>query len=452
MPLQKWVYLLKFSKFQQLVLTNKEFSMHKKISLFVLLLLIIIAFTRQSYAVEFNLGSSVEVGGITIDDQPYTRFVITPDITLNIDVQLTLQLLFDFDKDFKLREGLYSTWKDVINRIKLFRIGDMGEKFYFKIGVFENFSIGHGTIMYKFSNNVFAPTLIMQGLFLYLDTGDVGLEYFTENILDLDIHIARFFARPFKSIDYFFLKDLVLGFTFSADLDNRDPTQTGTASIGFKDDEVSEDDLFIRGTDMEIPFEFWIFKWTFYASYNYINNRGSGMSIGISGQFFEYIDWKIDVNRFSDRYKAPYFDSYYMTQRATKYSTFTNTQNQSSYTGIKLSTWKSFKVVKEDDIYVNLSLSWNEGERVRGDIKLKISPNLMGKIFEFNMEYSRMEVNNLSDLFSIHGLYSIAKISLKFIPSENSSVELVYQKGFSKDESGNITGQESTSLQSSTKF
>ena len=75
--------------------------------------------------------------------------------------------------------------------------------------------------MRQFSNNTYAPSLWMQGLYCNLSFGPFGLDYFTENVLDLDIHISRVSVKPFFKLKIPYLKEVIIGFTAAKDDDNK---------------------------------------------------------------------------------------------------------------------------------------------------------------------------------------------------------------------------------------
>ena len=165
--------------------------MFKKNIFFIILFLFLI--NKSAFGSEINFGA--EVATVAIDEVSYTRFIFFPQFK-HKNFELEMKINMDFDKKFKLRDGEWETWQAVVNKLKKISYGKVGDKLLVTIGGFDKISIGHGTILHQFSNNAYAPTIQMQGLYFNLDTDFFGIEYFTENILDLDIHVARFFVKP----------------------------------------------------------------------------------------------------------------------------------------------------------------------------------------------------------------------------------------------------------------
>ena len=421
----------------------------RQIRLLLSFSLLFVLLNHTATAAEISVETSIEAGSITINEVSYSRLALTP--TLAIDEHWLFALMFnlDFDLHFGFRKGQWDTWQSWINKIKLIRYGRPGDDFYLRIGTFPDISIGYGAIMRNFANNVFEPATIIQGGFFNWNLGQFTVEYFTENILDADIHITRFSTTVFKW-DNFFMKELILGGTIATDVDDQDPYKSGQDQLIYTDNKNSEKQLMIYGLDMEIPFDIWLVRWTLYASFNQIQNKGNGFSLGMSGQALGLLNWKLEYKRFSKEYLSPYFDKFYLTQRKERYSSLTNQTTDNN--GILISIWRSFNISETDDLSFMLTYQRNQGEHPKIDISVKIKPPLLLKKFEIAFDYSRNDVSRFSELFKVDELKTMIKLNFKFILNESSSLELSYNKSFLKDDDGNPQGQESTTLQGTMKL
>ena len=411
--------------------------------------------SSSSSSSPFSFGATV--GAANINGVTYTQIILNPDLNFG-KFGIGLDVNLEFDQEGKIRAGEWDSWQAVVNKIRYIRFGNKGEKFFFKVGNLNDVSVGHGTIMNGFSNNIYYPDTRMLGIQFDIDFKWFGFESFTENFLDYDILAGRFYIRPLKILKSKIpiIKNLEIGFTYAKDFDNLNPYANATNQkdkYKYSDDSASSDEIYVYGIDAAIPLpNLGIISWTVFADYNWINKMGEGFTAGVMGKLLGFINFRAEYNRLGKNYVNNYFDYFYLAERADKYTSLTN--QTKAYNGWKLAVWKNFKIKEQDDLTVLLSVEDQDGDGIkpRMTFQLHVDRKLLFNKLEFDLIYVKQNISSFKNAFVIEDEYSLITMKTGYMIAENVMLSVTYVKSFAYDDNGVLVGQESTSVQTELKF
>jgi len=389
-----------------------------------------------------------EIAAITIDGETYSQIIMKPEINLK-KFGLGLDLNFEIDKDGNIREGEWDSWQAVVNKIRYLRLGELGSKFFFKIGNLESVSIGHGTIMGGFSNNIFFPDIRMLGIRLNLDFGLFGFESFVDNFLDYDIFAGRVYIKPLRKSGIPILKRIALGASAAIDLDNQNPLVTGKNKYEYADASNSTNDLYVYGLDIDLPMpSLGILTWTFFADYVTINRQGSGLTTGFAGKLIWLFDWKLEYMRYGKNFVGPFFDQLYLAERSTKYSSLDAITE--AYNGWKLTIWKNFSLTAPNDLTVSLEYKADENDDPSIHFLLHVDQKLLFDKVSLDLDYTRTDIATFKDVFKIEDLNAVITLKLGYVVAEGVMMSVTHTRSFQDDGTGTLKTLDSTSI--STEF
>lgn len=206
-----------------------------------------------------------QIGTITIDGDTWSKAVIMPQFDFG-KLKLGLYLPFVYKDDLFDRNQWYTPegndewsfgadqdWEgeplvalqdfmvDLSLKIQYLQWGEQRDPFYLKLGNLHNMTIGHGTIMKNFANDLDFPAVRRVGINMGIDGEKSGFEAVVNDIARPEIFGGRFYVRP--------IGKFALGVTSIVDIDplsqadSTDPTLTAIDSMSF----------YSLGADMELP-------------------------------------------------------------------------------------------------------------------------------------------------------------------------------------------------------
>ncbi len=440
---------------------------NRKIFMGVILVLLtsfsLIGATNTSSISTNTSGSSIDESGsaftlnlvlaaATIDGETFTQIIMKPEINLK-KFGMGFDLNFEMDADGNIREGEWDSWQAVVNKIRYLRLGELGSKFFFKVGNINSVSIGHGTIMGGFSNNIFFPDIRMLGIRLNLDFGLFGFESFVDNFLDYDIFAGRVYIKPLRKSRIPIFKRIAIGFSAAIDLDNQNPLVTGKNKYEYADDDTSQSDLYIYGVDIDLPLpSLGVLTWTFFADYVTINNKGAGMTTGFAGKLIWLFDWKLEYMRYGKKFVGPFFDQLYLLDRKDKYTELDLITE--AYNGWQLTIWKNFSLTAPNDLTVSLQYKAEENNDPSMHFTLHVDRKLLFNKVEFDLDYTRTEISSFAKVFKIEDLNAIITLKLGYMIAENLMMSVTHIRSFKDDGTGTGTleAMNSTSIETEIKF
>lgn len=199
----------------------------------------------------FSLGDllSFEVGSITIDSETYAKAIIQSKIEIGkFRIGLFLPIIYQADifnpQDWYRPQGnnewsfgtdqrdTLSVAKDLVTdialKIKFLEFGNQGyDPFFLKFGNLDTLSLGHGSLMRNYSNNLEFPVVRKLGFSTGLQTKKFAFETVVDNVVQPQVVGSRIgLGNAFG-----------IGFTGISDLDaacdwNRDPIENPRLNYG----------------------------------------------------------------------------------------------------------------------------------------------------------------------------------------------------------------------------
>jgi hypothetical protein len=247
--------------------------------------------------------------GITwIDGTSYTTFSLTPDFTFGkIGVGLNIELLFNNSDGFKFRDTGWNEGAGVLRAIRYARYGWKGDPFYLRLGTLDAATLGHGSLMWYYSNGSSYDDRKL-GFEFDIDFGAIGFESVASNILSVEIYGGRLYYRPLMTSQIPVFEDLEFGASFVTD---RDPDNLND----------TEDDVLAWSLDVGFPvLKSDCFTTTVYFDFAKFDGFGSGQVVGLDFGFPEMASWfslaaKIERRFLGDQFLPNYFNTLYELER-----------------------------------------------------------------------------------------------------------------------------------------
>ncbi len=211
-----------------------------------------------------------EIGTITISGDTWSKAVIMPRFEVGkLKVGLYLPFVYkddvfdhdqwyapegndewsfgtDYDWQAEPWEALQDTLTDLSLKIRYLEWGEQRDPFFLKLGNLHNMTVGHGTIMKNFANDLDFPAVRRVGVNLGIDGKKSGFEGVVNDVAKPEIFGGRIYFRP--------IGKFAIGFTSIVDIDplskaNTDATDPDTEDIRALDSMS----FYALGADMELP-------------------------------------------------------------------------------------------------------------------------------------------------------------------------------------------------------
>jgi len=314
----------------------------------------------------FDMGGGV--GAVMMGDQTYTQIRLMPEISFGkFGMGLDIDMLIDSEGN--IREEDWDDFEDYINKIYYIRYGQRGDTFYGRFGGFPTYTLGHGLLMYNYSNMLQYPEVRQLGLQLggRLPVMEMELEAFSSDVTKNEILAGRVTISPFLETNVPLFKNIKFGGSVVTDRDQYggltddviasipidtdgdgfydgndsdpdgdnllDPDQLDGLSeeqlqaledAGLLDDfedlaelDLDEDGLTSFSIDYELPLvNTTLFKLSHYAEAAQIVDHNMGFIFpGFYSQFLIF-HLNVEYRFFQDDFTPSYFDNLYDQQRA----------------------------------------------------------------------------------------------------------------------------------------
>lgn len=245
------------------------------------------------------------LGLTTIDGKVYYRVQLAPDLSLGkFGVGLDADLLFN-DKGIRKEDWSPSSrWARVVRYL---RWGQKRDKFYTRVGALDAATLGHGFLMYRYSNRIDDVERKI-GMELDLDFGQFGFESVVSNFGRAEIYGGRGYVRPLQQTGIPVIKNFEVGLTAVSDVDpdRGRETDDGVSAFGF---------------DLGQPLVNTSLLYTgLYFDFGKINKFGSGAAVGVAADLHlpgGVVDLgaKLEQRFLGKRFLPQYFDRFYEVER-----------------------------------------------------------------------------------------------------------------------------------------
>ncbi|MES0489024.1 MAG: hypothetical protein ABUK01_03470 [Leptospirales bacterium] len=358
------------------------------------------------------------IGFSMIDGIPYFNLSFTPDLALGpfgFGADLTLRIN---TQDGTIRKSDWDEIRDIAKIIRYVRLGTKEEKafgfLYTRVGNLSNSSLGHGILMYNFSNS---PSLDDRGIGMEfdLDFEKVGIEGIYSDFIDASVTGARLYVRPLKFTpigDLPIIGGLEFGGTFVADFSTDSTITNSTYNTGSPNNNKTTTSEFLAAyaLDVGLPIiETDIFKLEVYYDWAKYLQYGSGQLIGVATQFalpgnIVKIQAKVERRWIKDQFVPSFFNTMYLINRY---------QPATSSSGAVIGRDELSSKLASGGTYGELGFSLFDAVQIIGGyqqtdtdpdgilhLEVIIPPKLIPKI-ELGAWYDRVGIQNGADLFAL---------------------------------------------------
>ena len=161
----------------------------------------------------FDVQFGISAGAAVLDGELYNQIGIRPLITIG-KLGIALDLSLYLDADGNIREENWDEPSDFFEKLYYVRWAQPGDPFYVKVGAIDNYRLGYGLLMNRYSNTIEYPTVIRTGMELGLQGEHLGFQGMVNN-----------FAETFDGggvvagrLTYKLLGDLEIGISAVADI------------------------------------------------------------------------------------------------------------------------------------------------------------------------------------------------------------------------------------------
>ena len=210
-----------------------------------------------------------EVGTVTMQGRTYSKAVIRPEFEIG-KLRLGLYLpivynndLFDYSQWYRPlgnnewsfgsdynwssepAEAAHDALIDLALKIHYLEWGEQRDPFYLKLGNLHNMTLGHGTIMENFANDLDFPAVRRVGLNLGIDRKKGGFEMAINDVARPEIFGGRIYFRP--------IGRFAMGLTSVIDIDPLDQADPDFQEAGEPLADVDSMRFFTFGGDLELP-------------------------------------------------------------------------------------------------------------------------------------------------------------------------------------------------------
>ncbi len=375
-----------------------------------------------------NFGMGLQFGTVTIDGTNYNTIRFQPDLALGkFGIGLDINFEFSAKGDFRFEE--WNSAQAILSKILYIRWGQKGDMVYAKAGNINDFTLGHGVLMNRYSNMLNYPAYKKIGLAFDLDLKNFGLESMVANILDPDLFGGRIYVRPLLGSSLPIVNNLEIGATAVLDVDpqNENPPASSPYSYIFISTN-STNTVFAYGMDAGLPvINTPVVSMLGYMDFAAIGGSGSGEILGVAGSLVSFVPYQLELRILQPGFIPSYFDAYYDSARSSKYNTL-HTAVTNGYVGWMLSSGVSL-LEKKVIWTLQLEDSFGDASNPMLTMNFFLSPDLLKKV-GLKLVWIRKNITKFSDVFEFKTADSIAILDLDYYISDEMALSIRYTRTY----------------------
>jgi hypothetical protein len=153
-----------------------------------------------------GFGMGAAVGAVVVDGQVYNQIGVRPELSFGkFGIMLDLSLYIDGEGN--IASQYWDSPQDILEKIYYMRWGQKGDPFYVKVGAIDNYRLGFGLLMNRYSNTIQYPSVIRVGGEMGFKAGGFGVDVMVNNINETFDSGGVFAGR----VSYDVLGDLQIG-------------------------------------------------------------------------------------------------------------------------------------------------------------------------------------------------------------------------------------------------
>ncbi len=287
----------------------------------------------------FQFNGTVELNYSIINHEPFIQLVAIPEFTfgeINFGFGFYFPVALNFAK--KLRTISYNSLQSIAGKIYYIQYGIPGKDiFVFKISPIEDYTLGYGLILLRYSNNLFFPEIRKLGLRFSFSYKGFELQGILGDISTYSVLGGRFSINIGKLFDMEsgILASIDIGITAVSDIS---PKTRDIIKVESNHDHKivrasgQIDPVTVFGTDLGITFvDHPYMKFGLYSEFAAIV-KGKSISgyaigygiIGVIAPSSAKINYKFQFRHFFDSFMPSYFNSIYDGDRYFKVDSIMN--------------------------------------------------------------------------------------------------------------------------------
>lgn len=389
---------------------------------------------KPSFSMNGNFGAVV-LSDPDGEKKMYSQISLSPEFSIwkfGIGLDITLY----FDENGQIRGTDWDEWSDAITKINYIRFAQKGEPFYLYVGRFFDLTIGHGFIMYNYTNNLLYPSERRVGVEWGMDLRYVGFNVMVNDINRAEIYGGRIYVRPLYGLNLPIVKNITFGATCVSD-SNTDSNK-----------DTLSDQMSVYGVDAELPLiNSIVFTGTIFADYARmkvgeafipteilpLEINGSGFASGICGKILGMIDYRIEYRNLENNFIPSYFTKFYDIERKNKPYTipFSSKPVKEGYYGeLKLSLLGD--KVSCGVFYENYNLD-PEGVYPYLHGELRIDPSVLNNKLSLVFYYDKRNVLTWKDLVTVRGRNTIITTEVGYPVTPNIYITVTTRQSFDQN-------------------
>ncbi|MDH4128379.1 MAG: hypothetical protein OEV44_06475, partial [Spirochaetota bacterium] len=350
----------------------------------------------------FQFDGSGEINYNIINHEPFIQFLFIPEFTFKkINFGMGFYLPLELSNNNKIRSVEYNSYQGILSKIYYFQYGDLEKSpISFKLSEIEDYTLGHGLIINRYSNNLFFPEIRKLGTQINISASGIHFNGILGDVSTQSVAGGRLSVKlgELAKIQSDILKSLDVGVTSITDF-NPKSQDIIRSENNYKHKIIrrrgSDRFLMVFGGDLSLTFlnnSYFIFG--VHGEFAKINISGEGIGYGIQGTILPKIlalNYKFQFRHFLNSFSPSYFNSFYDAFRYTKIDSI---GSQTAKLGWYLEISRYFYENK-----LGIVIAYDE--IFRGDY----NPHLFFKIYaygipkrlNFTIRYDRFNLQKLSN-------------------------------------------------------
>ena len=238
------------------------------------------------------------------------------------------------DKDV-IRKEDWDEWQEWFRILRFFQYGEPEDLFYLRVGELVAASMGHGTIVHRYYNNLDFNHFAL-GFDTSLNFREAGGELLTNNILSPELVALRGFVRPMTLWDHGkgeIFDRVEVGFTFASDVQapwRLRTTDDGTGGVVPRMDKYGNllyERAFAALWGLDVGWtvvKLEKFDLTPYMDFNFLAGKGFGWHPGVMMTVRPaektWFEMRFEYRALTKRYAPSYFNTFYDFQRTETFA------------------------------------------------------------------------------------------------------------------------------------
>jgi len=419
-----------------------------------ILIVLLITITHFTYAVPYGtrktrkpvkFTGTAEVNYTVINHEPFTQILFIPELTIKkLNMGLGLYLPLEINYDNKIRTIEYNSMQAIYGKLYYLQYGFPNTAPLFaKISAVEDFTLGHGLILQRYSNTIIFPEVRKIGTEIEASVSGIHFKGIVGDISTQSVTGGRVSVNMGEVIknQNSFISSLKIGITLVSDFN---PKKRQLVVITNNYDhkivlrENSSSALFAFGGDISLTLtpKNSVIELGVYGEFAKLNLAGEGVGYGLFGTLLSKslgLNFKFQFRHLFNSFTPSYFDAYYTAYRSTKIDSI---NSQSAKMGWYAEIERSFY---KDKLGFVVAYDETFNGAYKPHLYIKLYAHNVPKRVNLTLRYDRFNFQNASDLVKLENLESLFLAEFFYRLTRNIEMGIAYRKGFIREEAPSET-------------